>query len=159
MGSGLFVPMPAWARGVILPPLPVELKPMGGKTRIAGPPPTPPPLAPPKDVVTTTASSTPNTTPAKAAPADNNPAMIAVSPFLQWIKTNPQAATQARQQAEAYHAGAPAGGNPVNGGAPQSPGQGNAQDPYWLPPLIDSADFGPTPPVSGSAAVYSTPQR
>jgi hypothetical protein len=166
--TGLFVPMPVWARGIIMPPLPVELKPMGGKTAVAGPPPPPAPLAPPKETtVTTTASSAP--TPASSSEksstnaAENNPALVAVSPFLQWIKTNPQAAAaQARQQAESYHAGPPA--DSAAAIAPGATGHtpiaapGGTGDPYWLPPLIDSADFGPTP-VSGSAAIYSTPQR
>jgi hypothetical protein len=166
--SGLFVPMPTWARSIIMPPLPAELKPMGGKTAVASPPPPPAPLAPPRETtVTTTASSTPtpanSTEKSSSSAAENNPSLIAVSPFLQWIKTNPQAAAvQARQQAESYHAGPPAeGGAPgeaVSAGHSPTSAPGGSGDPYWLPPLIDSADFGPTA-VGGSAAIYSTPQR
>jgi hypothetical protein len=168
--EGLFVPMPTWARGNVLPPLPAELKPMGGKTAVAKPPAPPPPLAPPKDtatVVTTTAGSTPAQNAAmektSANATDNNPALIAVSPFLQWIKNNPQsAATQARQQADSYHGGPSPDAGTVNGvgnvGHSIISAPGGSGDPYWLPPLIDSADFGPGP-VGGSAAIYSTPQR
>jgi len=168
---GLFAPMPAWAHGVTMPALPAELKPMGGKTAVAGPPPPPPPLAPPKEpvtVVTTTASSAPTPATTKnissvtnaSGVTDNNPAMVTVSPFLQWIKTNPQAAAaQARQQAASYHPPSPTDAGPSTGaGAIGHGAPGGSEDPYWLPPLIDSADFGPTP-VSGSAAIYSTPQR
>jgi hypothetical protein len=168
--DGQFVSMPAWARGNVLPPLPAELNPMGGKTAVAKPPPPPQPLAPPKEtatVVTTTTGQTPapaaSTEKTSANSTDNNPALIAVSPFLQWIKNNPQAAaTQARQQADSYHAGTSSDSSPVNGvnGIGHSPivAPGGSGDPYWLPPLIDSADFG-TAPVGGSAAIYSTPQR
>jgi hypothetical protein len=160
--SGLFLPMPGWAHGGVMPPLPAELRPMGGKTPVAAPPKVAAaPLAPPKD--------TPPLAPAKEetvaaprapAPPAETPAMVTVSPFLQWIKSNPQAAAaQARQEANGYN-------TPPNSNAPTGPthntavinGQGNSSgDPYWLPPLIDSPDI--TPAVGGSAAIYSTPQR
>ena len=161
---GLFAPMPAWAHGTTMPALPIELKPMGGKTAVAGPPPPPPPLAPPKEpvtVVSTTASSSPTPAPQKnSTVTDNNPAMVTVSPFLQWIKNNPQAAAlQARQQAAIYHAPTPPEAASANGAArPPIGAPGGSEDPYWLPPLIDSADFG-SAPVTGSSAIYSTPQR
>jgi len=89
--------------------------------------------------------------------------MVTVSPFLQWIKTNPQAAAvQARQQAAGYQAPTAPGANSANAAAVngQSPAgaPGGSEEPYWLPPLIGSADFGSSP-VGGSAAIYSTPQR
>jgi len=160
--SSLFQPMPVWARGVTMPPLPDQLKPMGKKTVVQVTPPAPaPPLAPP---VETTAGSTPAPIVEKPkAPAAENPDLITVSPFLQWIKSNPQAAAiEARQQANGYRAPYPANPNASNGsGNPggEAPGApGGADDNYWLPPLIDSADFGTTP-VGGSAAIYRTPQR
>jgi len=163
-GSCLFLPMPRWSRGVVMPPLPDQLMPMGGKTAIAITTNKTPPLAPPKDevtTVTTTASSSNGTTTSTKAATDNsNQAMIAVSPFLQWIKSNPQvAAEQARQQAESYRTPAMSSANP-----PSEPGAGNSgtqgadANPYWLPPLIDSSDFGPQP-AGGSAAIYEKPQR
>ena len=156
---GLFQPLPIWARGVVLPPLPDQLKPMGKKPAVAAASssPAPQPLAPPPE--TTTASSETDAKPKAPAPAvDNNPDLIAVSPFLQWIKSNPQAAAaEARQQANSYHPSTTpkvgSAGNPGGNGAIDP-----AESPYWLPPLIDSADFG-TRPVTGSAAIYQTPQR
>jgi hypothetical protein len=154
-----FLPMPSWARGTTMPPLPIQLKPMGNRTPGAPAPvamATAPPLAPPKEAPAAAPimeeTSTPRPAPAPAAAQP--PTLIAVSPFLQWIKANPQAAAaQARQQANSYHAGQPAPGEAVAPGA-SAPGE----DPYWLPPLIDSSEFGPTA-VGGSAAIYETPQR
>ena len=154
-GEITFVQMPAWSRGIIMPPLPYQLKPMGKKpaSTVAS---TTPPLAPPKDDNSGSAPATENAAP-KPAPAPEPPALVAVSPFLQWIKSNPQAAAaQARQQANNYNASSvppPAPG--ASGNGPAAP-NGNGEDPYWLPPLIDSAG---SMPVSGSAAIYSTPQR
>ena len=152
--GGLFAPMPSWARGVTLGPMPDKLLPMGRDPKAALT--KPQPLAPPKD--TPDSSSTPVTS-AVTKPSPD-PAFIAVSPFLQWIKANPQAAAnEARQQAEAYHGatapeGTPAGATPV---APRNP----QDDAYWLPPLIDSSNFGAPGPtaVTGSAAIYTRPQR
>ena len=151
-----FLPLPSWARGAVMPPLPQALKPMGKKVAVLTTPPVaaPQPLAPPKD-------STPATvivakpTPVAPAPPAQTPALIAVSPFLEWIKANPQtAAEQARQQASTYTAGSDANaaapttnanaapnttGNPPGAGAPAAP----PPPPYWLPPLIDTAPFGP----------------
>lgn len=157
--------MPSWARGAVMPPLPQVLKPMGKKVVVLTTPPVaaPEPLAPPKEGAPSTVSVA-KPTPVVPAPP-TTPALIAVSPFLEWIKANPQAAAeQARQQANTYAAGSDANAaapttnanpapNPGNGGAPAS-----AQAPYWLPPLIDSAPFG-TGATGSSAAIYSTPQR
>ncbi len=189
-----FEPLPHWARGATMPPLPQVLKPMGLKVAVLTTPPVPAghePLSPPKEE-TTTADSKPKVfTPMPATPPPPSPDLVAVSPFLQWIKSNPQAAAdQARQQANIYQGGALPGLTPgvtanpnVNGNEaqrnPRAPGAANGNTaannaassgevPYWLPPLIDSPDFGnrttttsdtaPTP-VTGSSAIYSTPQR
>jgi len=133
---------------------------MGGKTAVAAPPPPPPPLAPrrkPVAVVSPPPRLRPRPPRKKILP--RRPRVIRRwSPFLRSAmdQDHPQAAAvQARQQASSYHAPTPADANPTNGtgavshtpaGAPAG-----SEDPYWLPPLIDSADFGPTP-VSGSAA-------
>lgn len=157
-GESMFAPMPGWTRLGAMPPLPDQLKPMGKKTVVATntPPPVIVPLAPPKD--TTPAVATQDTTAKPKTPAtatESTPALIAVSPFLQWVKTNPQAAAaQAREQANSYHVPpTPA----ANGGTGNGP-TGVTGDPYWLPPLIDSPDIIPGV-VGGSAAIYSTPQR
>ena len=156
--GGQFVPLPAWARGVTLGPMPAKLLPMGRDPKVAAVA-KPQPLAPPKDTPETTASTPLVSTP--GAKATSDPAFVTVSPFLQWIKANPQAAAaQARQQADAYHT-APAAENPVpttGAMAPANP-RNPQDDAYWLPPLIDSADFGPTPAVTGSSATYTRPQR
>jgi hypothetical protein len=143
--------------------MPDKLKPLG-KSPVVAVAPAPAPLAPPPEphqVVSTPApSAQPKPAPAPAEP----PALIAVSPFLEWIKTNPQAAAaEARQQANVYRAPAPSDSAPANGpGNPASmaPGApGNPQDTYWLPPLIDSPNFGSGAVGGSSAAIYSTPQR
>jgi hypothetical protein len=156
---GAFQPLPHWARGVTMPALPEQLKPMGKKIAVLTTPPSPAPapLAPPPETPPASGG-----TPAKAtntpAPADNSPVLVTVSPFLQWIKSNPQAAAvEARQEANTYHASSsPESGPSGTTGATGAPGP--TENPYWLPPLIDSSDFGPRP-VTGSAAIYSTPQR
>jgi hypothetical protein len=141
--------MPGWARAVIFTAMPEQLKPMGKKSLAASGPVTPLPPTPAKDLSATSTTNGVETTTAGGKPVENSPAMITVSPFLQWIKSNPQAAAAAaRQQADAYHA------TPPGPGAPPSV----SDQTYWLPPLIDSADFG-TKPIGGSAAIYSTPQR
>jgi hypothetical protein len=151
-----FVQMPSWARNIIMPPLPYQLKPMGKKPPTAVATSTPP-LAPPKDDASTSSQTESANNNSKPAPAAETPAMVAVSPFLQWIKANPQAAAaQARQQANTYNASSASAPNP-GANAPTGP-IGNGEDPYWLPPLIDSAGVGSIP-VTGSAAIYSTPQR
>ena len=162
-----FLAMPSWAHGVTMPALPYQLTPMGKKpvgvavtaksavTASA----TPAPLAPPKETEALASPPESKDTTAKPAPAPEPPALIAVSPFLQWIKSNPKAADEAREQAA--HSTAQAPPSPANGANTITAGptaNANAQDPYWLPPLIDSADFS-TGPVGGSAAIYSTPQR
>ena len=151
----LFAPMPEWARGITLGPMPDKLKPMGKGTVVASAT-KPQPLAPPKDA-TPTPTATTTTAETGAKPANtSDPAMVTVSPFLQWIKANPQAAAAAaRQQARSY-------GPPPSPNAPASPAAANVpsstDDSYWLPPLIDSSEFG-TRTVGGSAAIYSRPQR
>jgi hypothetical protein len=174
-GGIQFQPLPSWSRGVVMPALPYQLKPMGKKpvVEVTPPTPAPEPLAPPKDTPATPPSPAPTVTKEKPAPApaptDTNPALITVSPFLQWIKSNPQAASEARQEANSYHAGplpAPDAGSSNSAGNTASSGSTantitgstGTDDPYWLPPLIDSSDFE-TKPVSGSAAIYQTPQR
>jgi hypothetical protein len=151
--GSLFAPMPGWARGITLGPLPDKLQPMGRSTT-ASPAPQTPSLTPPKD---TTSPTTTTTTAAAPKPASSDPDMVTVSPFLQWIKANPQAAAAAaRQQAESYHAGPPPENGP--GGANAAARNNPQDDAYWMPPLIDSADFGSSA-VTGSAAIYSRPQR
>jgi hypothetical protein len=166
-----FLPLPSWAHGAVMPPLPEVLKPMGKKTVLTTPPvAAPAPLAPPKDaekptvVVAKPTVVTPAPTP--------SPALIAVSPFLDWIKANPQAAAeQARQQASTYQAGDPTGA--IVAAPPANPSPNNNANttgvapvvvgpaPYWMPPLIDTAPFtSNSGNISGSgAAIYSTPQR
>jgi hypothetical protein len=144
ISESMFVSMPSWARNVIMPPLPDQLKPMGKKS-LAASGPVVPPVTPPKEPTAPVPSSV-DAAAAAAKAAENNPAMITVSPFLQWIKSNPQAAAaQARQQANVYHAG------PGPAPAPST----SSDDAYWLPPLMDTT--GNT--SGGSAAIYSTPQR
>ncbi len=167
-----FLPLPSWARGVVMPPLPDVLKPMGKKAVLTTPPvPAPQPLAPPKDPATTTVTVgkpivvTPTPAPAPAP----NPALIAVSPFLDWIKANPQAAAeQARQQASSYqavgdaNAAASTGTTTVPNPAPANGGNAPVvapPAPYWMPPLIDTATFGTGTTTGSSAAIYTTPQR
>jgi hypothetical protein len=151
-----FLPLPYWSRGAIMPPLPVQLKPMGTKTAVAVTTP-PPSLAPPKETSPAPASAETLVAKTKPAPSahETDPTLIAVSPFLAWIKANPQAAAaQARQQANGYHA--PAATYPGASGV--NPATAPSDNPYWLPPLIDSADFSSGAP-GGSAAIYSRPQR
>jgi hypothetical protein len=157
-----FLPMPAWAHGVVMPPLPDVLKPMGKKIVLTTPPvAAPQPLTPPKDATPTVVVAKPTVVAAPTPP--QNPALIAVSPFLDWIKANPQAAAeQARQQAAAEaNAAIPTGPVPAPGAAQAA---GNAAPvvvpaPYWMPPLIDTATFGTGTTTGSSAAIYSTPQR
>jgi hypothetical protein len=159
-----FLPLPSWSRGAVMPPLPQVLKPMGKKVLVLTTPPVaaPAPLAPPKDNSSATVVISKPTPVANPAASSPTPAMIAVSPFLEWIKSNPQAAEQARQQANIYAASPASNSTPANGnpapGAPPAAGVA----PYWLPPLIDSAPFGTNTGAStggSSAAIYSTPQR
>jgi hypothetical protein len=166
-GEIAFQPMPAWARGTVMPPLPQALKPMGKKVAVLTTPPVAAPtLAPPGEGATSTALVakpkvvTPMPNPAPAP----TPALIAVSPFLQWIKANPQAAAeQARQQAGAYQAdpNAPATAGAPNASTPTGPNAPAAQadGPYWMPPLIDASQFGSGNVTGSGAAIYSTPQR
>jgi hypothetical protein len=167
-----FLPMPSWARGAVMPPLPDVLKPMGKKVVLTTPPvPAPAPQAPPKD---SDKSTVVVAKPTVVAPAPApNPALIAVSPFLDWIKANPQAAAeQARQQASVYQAGDPTGpiaAPPAPNAAPNNTGSATTGTvpivvgpaPYWMPPLIDAAPFtSNSGNVSGSsAAIYSRPQQ
>jgi hypothetical protein len=135
-----FLPIPSWSRFVKMPPLPEQLTPMGKSPVVAKPA--------PAAVAETKPDAAPLPKPAakpKAPASTDDPALIAVSPFLQWVKDHPQeAATQARKQADDDSAGPPIVVNP-------------GVDPYWMPPMIDGTT--PAPPVTGSAAIYSTPQR
>jgi len=165
-GTVGFLPLPNWAHVTTLPPLPNVLKPYGNKTPVAtaatptGA--TPPPLAPPKETapvptpVTVTTVTTTAQPPATPAPTNSNDStMVTVSPFLQWIKANPQAAAeQARQQAGNYNATAPVTPTPGAPGGNVPP----PQDTYWLPPMLESTPSDSQTPGS-SAAIYSTPQR
>jgi len=162
-----FLPMPSWARGVVMPPLPAVLTPMGKKVVLTTPPtPAPAPLAPPKDADNKSTVVVAKPTVVSPAPSPN---LIAVSPFLDWIKANPQAAAeQARQQAGAYSAADPNGAivaAPAPNAAPNTSGTVPVvvapPAPYWMPPLIDAAPIVSNPGnISGSgAAIYSTPQR
>ncbi len=156
-----FLPMPYWARGVVMSPLPDVLTPMGKKAVLTTPPvAASQPLAPPKDSPATVIVAKP--TVVAPVPAQN-PALIAVSPFLDWIKANPQAAAeQARQQASTYQAGAaaPAAGTSAPTSNTSSGPIVTTPAPYWMPPLIDSAPFTSGGTTTGSsAAIYSTPQR
>ena len=173
-GAISFLPLPSWSRVAALSPLPDQLKPLG-KVAVLVTPPTaaPAPLAPSKE--TPPASPAPAVAASKEktspAPAETSPALIAVSPFLQWIKANPQAAAeQARQQAGAYSAVDPSGAivaapTPNANAAPNNSGTVPVvvapPAPYWMPPLIDAAPIVSNPGnISGSgAAIYSTPQR
>jgi len=160
-----FLSMPGWAHTPSMAALPYQLTPMGKKpvvTTTSSPSVDTLTLAPPKETVTPPAPP-PETkeTVEKPAPATapEAPALIAVSPFLQWIKSNPKAAEEAREQANRTTPQTPASApNSANTTTAGPAGNTNSQDPYWLPPLIDSAEFG-TAPVGGSAAIYSTPQR
>ena len=133
-----FLPMPGWTHFVKMPPLPGTLTPMGKSPTVA----TPAPAA----VAETKPDAAPMPKPAaKPKAAAPDPDLIAVSPFLQWVKDHPQeAAAQAQKQVQTYNAGPPAG-TPIG------------VDPYWMPPMIDNGYS--TGPVTGSAAIYSTPQR
>jgi hypothetical protein len=158
-GALLFVPMPSWARGVVMPPLPDQLRPMGKKPVVAAAR-TPSPVEVPKPPSTPALTTTDTVPKDKPAPIADNPTLMAVSPFLQWIKSNPQAAAlQARQQANSYRQPTPAGTVPNSAGSSNPGSTGTGGDPYWLPPLIDSGDFGSKTVTGGSAAIYSTPQR
>ncbi len=159
-----FLALPSWAHSATMPALPYQLTPTGKKPVVTAKTAstasaTPAPLAPPKETAASAPPPETKDTVAKPAPVPEPPALIAVSPFLQWIKSNPKAADEAREQAAHSTTQAPA--SPANGANTITAGptaNANAQDPYWLPPLIDSADFS-TGPVGGSAAIYSTPQR
>jgi hypothetical protein len=150
----LFQPLPTWTHNVTMTTMPYQLTPFGRKPiSLTNARPTPNSLTPPKDGAST--ATTAPVTP-KPTPAAENPALVAVSPFLQWVRANPQAAAaQARQQANGYQ--------PAPNGAPAAPGAAAptgapvVEDPYWLPPLIDSSTF--TTGSGGSSATYSTPQR
>jgi hypothetical protein len=157
--SSPFLPLPSWSRFEKMPPLPDQLKPLGKK------PAEPVPLATtPVILRKDPGEQTPSVfipKPKDIPVVNNNPTLIAVSPFLQWVKDHPKDATaQARKEAAIYNPQAPVAG----ANAPNS--EGGSGSPYWMPPLVDSGDT--TAPASssstttgngGSAAIYSTPQR
>lgn len=137
--SDMFVPIPAWSRFVKMPPLPEVLTPMGKSPTLSKPRPaalaeTKPDGAPP-----------PKPAPKPQAPKPD-PDLVAISPFLQWVKDHPDAAAQARKQAAAD--APPVSPTPVN------PAAGG--DPYWMPPMIDGSG---TDDLQGGSATYSRPQR
>lgn len=148
--SEMFLPIPEWSHFTKMPPLPSVLTPMGEspesqvKPRKAAVAETKPDGAPP-----------PKPAPKPMAPAPD-PDQVAISPFLQWIKDHPQeAVAQARKEA------ATEGRTTAPAAASASAGGGAPADPYWMPPMIDSAT-APTVEASsggGSAAIYSRPQR
>jgi hypothetical protein len=164
-GSGQqFLPLPSWSHVVEMPPLPYQLKPDGKKPVALAPPGaiTSEPLAPPKLSSVVVIPAPTETSPAAIKKAASDPDLVAVSPFLQWIKANPQAAAaQARQQADNYHTTPTPEAAPSNPAATTTAPTGSAappQDPYWLPPLIDSSTIS-AGSSGGSAAIYSRPQR
>jgi hypothetical protein len=136
--SDFFLPIPSWSHFTKMPPLPEQLTPLGHSLAIAKPS--------PAAVAETKPDAAPMPKPAvKPKPVAPDPTMMAVSPFLQWVKDHPdEAATQARKQAQTYSAAPAAAAGP-------------SLDPYWMPPMIDNA--GAPPPVTGSAAIYSRPDR
>jgi hypothetical protein len=176
-----FAPLPNWAERAVMPPLPATLRPNGAVAVLTTPPKpaaaTPAPAVV-KDATPTVIVSKPMPAPVAPAAPPEPTSLIAVSPFLDWIKANPrEAAQQARQEAGTYatapDAGAvvvaPAGTAAVAGSAPvvagpvvagsTAPAGANAQvaAPYWMPPLIDTAPFSTS--GGSSAAIYTTPQR
>ena len=160
-----FAPMPRWAQGVLMPPLPACLTPMG-KSKMIAKNNQKPPLEPPKDPKDVTADGSNAATPAVSTPGPkpvSDPAFITVSPFLQWVQANPQAAAeQARQQAGAYQPPpAPTPNTPSGPLPPNGANANGAPQPYWLPPLIDSSNVmsAGSVPVTGSSAIYTRPAR
>jgi hypothetical protein len=146
-----FLPLPSWASAK-MPALPEQLKPMGHRIDVAKPSPaavaeTKPDQPPMPKKLPQVYPLADSKDPAPAA--SNSPANLAVSPFLEWIKDHPQeAAAAARKDAEAATAGSTA---PAPGATP-----------YWMPPMIDASSDGTVQAGgngSGSAAIYSTPQR
>ena len=154
-----FLPLPSWASAK-MPPLPGQLTPMGTPTILHKPSPaavaetkpdTPPmpkklpqvyPLASSKD-------------PAPAA--NDSPALMAVSPFLQWIKDHPAGS---RDPGRARKPTVIVPARPLRAAAASRPGPGAS--PYWMPPMIDSSPVAAVQAGesgNGSAAIYSTPQR
>lgn len=152
----LFLPMPNWSKSPALATTPWQLTPNGTRPAVVAAA-THAPMSPPKEPMTTPVTEQAKEVVAKPAPAPEPPALMAVSPFLQWVKSNPKAADDARTQAAA-NAPAPTVPATANTIVAGPNGASNSQDPYWLPPMIDSSNFG-SGPVTGSAAIYSTPQR
>lgn len=141
--SDMFLPMPEWSRFQKMPPMPDVLKPMGASAEPRAKPAT-------AAVAETKPDGAPPPKPAPKAMAPQPDAdLVAISPFLQWVKDHPDAAAQARKQAaDDAAATAPAGGS--------APAPASA-DPYWMPPMVDSS--GVSAPAGGSSATYSRPQR
>ncbi len=147
-----FQPLPGWSRYGGMPALPDQLQPLGRKIVVASTAPLNPPK--PAPAVSPISASTPIKPPASLPP--DNPALIAVSPFLQWIKSDPLAASEARKQAKAYQE------TPPPAAATDASGAHPTEDPYWLPPMTEqnetSSDSG-NKPVTGSSATFSQPQH
>jgi hypothetical protein len=156
--SSPFLPLPGWSKFEKMPPLPDQLTPLGKKT--VAPAAVTPVIARKDPGESTPAVFVPK--PKDVPVVNNNPTLMAVSPFLQWIQAHPKdAGAQARKQAEVYNAAPPAA---ASGTAPAA--AAGSDSPYWMPPLIDSGDTAPlggssstTTGSGGSAAIYSTPQR
>jgi len=159
--SSPFLPLPGWSRFEKMPPLPEQLTPLGKKAPVVA---EVTPVVPRKDPgEVAPAVSIPK--PKEIPVVNPNPTLVAVSPFLEWIKDHPaQAAEQARKEASAYNP-APNPPAPATSSASATAGTGSSRSPYWMPPLIDSSDTT-APPSStsttttgSSAAIYSTPQK
>jgi len=165
-----FLPLPSWAHIKAMSPMPDVLSPNGKKVVVQVTPPAPAPhqpLAPPKEEETASSEISAEAAAAKSVPTPAIPpasdnALIAVSPFLEWVRANPAtAAAQARAAAGNYQAQttpAPAAGSTGS----SAPAPAGAPAPYWLPPMLDTTAapilYSNQTPGS-SAAIYSTPQR
>ena len=128
--SEMFLPIPEWSRFTKMPPLPeradADGRVAGERSQAARRPPWPrrSPMA----------RLRPSPRRSRWRPAPD-PDQVAISPFLQWIKDHPQDAVAAGAQGSRDGCAArprlPRPARSAAGGAPA--------DPYWMPPMIDSA--------------------